>query len=74
MKGMAPLKGVFRHFSFNSITVVKSCCTQITRLCALVTKVGVVYVNVHVLRCLKEEVARSIDKWLLVISNAKQNT
>ena len=32
-------------------------------------KVGVVYVNVCVLRCLKEELAWVIDKWLWVISN-----
>ena len=30
---------------------------------------GVVYVNVHVLRHLKEELAWAIDKWLWVISN-----
>ena len=56
MKGMAPLQGVFKHLSFNSVMVVKSC-TQITRLCALVIKVGAVYANVHILRCLKEELA-----------------
>ena len=32
-------------------------------------KVGVAYVNVHVLRHLKEELAWATDKWLWVISN-----
>ena len=31
---------------------------------ALVIKVGVAYVNVHVSRCLKEELAWAIDKCL----------
>ena len=73
MKGMAPLKGVFKHRSFNSVTVIKSSCTRVTIMCTLVIKVGVVYINVHVLRCLKEELAWSIDKWLLVINDVKQN-
>ena len=30
---------------------------------------GVVYVGIHVSRCLKGELAWAIDKWLLVISN-----
>ena len=32
-------------------------------------KVGVVYVNVHILKRLKEELTWAIDKWLRVISN-----
>ena len=32
-------------------------------------KVGLVYVNVHVLRHLTEELAWAIDKWLWLISN-----
>ena len=36
---------------------------------ALVIKVGVVYVNVHISRSFKEELAWAIDKWLWVISN-----
>ena len=39
-----------------------------TRRCASVIKVGVVYVNIHILRCLKE-LAWAIDKCLQVISN-----
>ena len=35
-----------------------------------VKKVGVVYMNVHVSRHLKQELAWAIDKWLQVISNA----
>ena len=34
-----------------------------------VIKVGLVYVNVSISRCLKEELAWVIDKWLQVISN-----
>ena len=34
-----------------------------------VMKVGLVYVNIHILRHLKEELAWSIEKWLWVISN-----
>ena len=36
---------------------------------ASVIKVGVVYMNVHVSRCLKEELVWVIDKRLRVISN-----
>ena len=32
-------------------------------------KVGVVYANIHVLKCLKEELAWAIDEWLWIISN-----
>ena len=49
--------------------VIKSSCTQVTRRCASVIKVGVAYVNVHILRHLKEELAWAIDKCLQVISN-----
>ena len=31
-------------------------------------KVGVAYKNIHILRCLKEELVMAIDKWLQVIS------
>ena len=40
-----------------------------TRWSASVIEVGVPYVNVCVLRHLKEELAWVIDKWLWVISN-----
>ena len=33
-----------------------------------VIKVGVAYMNVSVLRCLKEELTWAIDKWLQVIN------
>ena len=33
---------------------------------------GVVYMGIHVLRHLKEELAWGIDKWLQVISNILQ--
>ena len=42
-------------------------------LCALshseIIKVGVAYVNIHVSRHLKQELAWAIDKWFRVISN-----
>ena len=41
---------------------------RVTRHCALVIKVGVVYVNEYVLRNSKQELAWAIDKWLRVIS------
>ena len=41
----------------------------VIRWCALVIKVGVVYVNVHISRSFKEELVWAIDKWLWVISN-----
>ena len=44
------------------VTVVKSSCTQ-------VIKVGVAYVNICILRHLKEELTWAIDKPLQVISN-----
>ena len=50
-------------------TVVKSSCTSFTRRSASVIKVGGMYVNVRVSRCLKEELAWVIDKRLWVISN-----
>ena len=40
-----------------------------TRLSASVIKVSVAYVNVQVLRRLKEKLAWVTDKWLKVISN-----
>ena len=40
-----------------------------TRRCTSVIKVGVAYVNIHILRHLKEELAWAIDKCLQVISN-----
>ena len=44
-------------------------CTSVTRRSASVIKVGVAYVNVCILRRLKEELAWVIDKRLRVISN-----
>ena len=35
----------------------------------MVLRVGVAYVNVHVSRCLKEELSWAIDKWLRLIIN-----
>ena len=32
-------------------------------------RVGVAYMNVRILRCLKEELCRAIDKWLRPIIN-----
>ena len=49
--------------------MVKTSCTRVTRWSALVIKVGVAYVNVRILRCLKEELAWVIDKRLQVVSN-----
>ena len=37
---------------------------MVTRRSTSVIRVGVVYVNVHVLRHLKEKLASAIDKWL----------
>ena len=51
------------------LTFLLNSCTQATRWSTLVTKVGVVCVGVVVLRCLKEELAWAIDKWVQVISN-----
>ena len=39
------------------------------RQSALVVRVGVAYINVHVLRCLKEELSWAVDKWLQLIIN-----
>ena len=36
-----------------------------------VTKMSVAYMNVHVSRLLKEELAWAIDKWYQVISNIR---
>ena len=47
----------------------KSSCTSVTRWSASVIKVGVAYVNIHILKHLKEELAWAIDKQLWVISN-----
>ena len=52
-----------------TVTVNKNSCTSVIRRSASVIKVGVVYVNVRVLRWLKEELAWVIDKWLRAISN-----
>ena len=50
--------------------MVKSSCTQVTRECASVLRVGVAYVNVRILRRLKkEELSWAIDKWLWLIIN-----
>ena len=48
--------------------MVKSSCTSITGRSTSVIKVGVAYVNVCVLSCLKEELAWVIDKRLWAIS------
>ena len=53
-------KGLF------TVTVVKS---RVTRQNASVIRVGVAYVNVCVLRHLKEELAWAIDKRLRLIIN-----
>ena len=58
------LYNVLIHF-----TLVKSNCIWVTRWSTSVIKVGVVYVNVRVSRCLKDELAWAIDKRLWVISN-----
>ena len=42
------------------------CVTMYIAVCIIY---DVVYMNVHVSRCLKEELALAIDKWLWVISN-----
>ena len=52
-----------------TVAVVKSSCTSVTRRSASVIKVGVAYVDIHVSRRLKEELAWVIDKRLRVISN-----
>ena len=49
--------------------MVKSSCSWVTRQWALDIKVGVAYVNIHVLRHLKEELAYALDKWLQVSSD-----
>ena len=49
--------------------VVKCSFTRVTGWSASVIKVGVAYVNVHVLSHLKEELTWVIDKRLWVISN-----
>ena len=41
----------------------------VTKRNALVIRVGVTYVNVRVLRCLKEELSWAIDKQLWLIIN-----
>ena len=50
---------------FSAIKVLRY---TVIRWNASIRKVGVVYVNVHVSRHLKEELARAINKWLQVIS------
>ena len=37
-------------------------------------KVGVAYMNICISKCLKEELAWAIDKWLRVISYSKKFT
>ena len=54
------------------VAVIKSNCTLVTRRSASVVKVDVAYMNAHVSRHLKEELAWAIDTWLQVISNKKQ--
>ena len=49
--------------------MVKGTCTQVTRQTASVIRVGVAYVNVRILRPLKEELSWAIDKWLRFIIN-----
>ena len=49
--------------------MVKSSCTRVTRRSASVIRVGVAYVNICVLRHLKEEVNWAIDKRLQLIIN-----
>ena len=51
------------------MTVIKSSCTLVARRSASVIKVGVAYVNIHVSKHLKEELAWAIDKKLWVINN-----
>ena len=50
------------------VTVVKSSCSRVTRWSTSVIRVDVVYVNIHVSRCLKEELAWAIDKQLWIIN------
>ena len=65
-----PLKVSYRCLTWLfTTTVIKSSCTRATRQSFSVIKVGVVYMNVHVSRHLKEELAWVINKWLRVISN-----
>ena len=51
------------------MTVIKSSCTQVTRWSASAIRVDVEYVNVHVSRNLKEELAWAIDELLWLIIN-----
>ena len=53
-----------------TVTAIKSSCTRVTRRSSSVIRVGVVYVNIHVSRHLKEELAWAIDKWFQRIINA----
>ena len=50
----------------------ESSCTQVKRWSASVIRVSVAYVNIHILRHLKEELAWAIDKRLRLIINIKQ--
>ena len=52
----------------NTLQVIKSSCTRVTRQTTSVIRVGVAYVNVCISRRLKEELARAIDKqlWLII--------
>ena len=56
---------VRRYFT---VTIIESSCTSVARRHASVIKVGVAYMNVHVSRYLKEELAWVIDKQLRAIS------
>ena len=49
--------------------MVKSSCTQVTRWSVSIIRVGVAYVNIRVLRHLKEELSWAIDKRLRLIVN-----
>ena len=49
--------------------MIKSSCTRVGRRRTSVIKVGVAYMNAHVSRHLKEELAWAIDKRLWVTSN-----
>ena len=49
--------------------MVKSSCTRVSRQSASVIRVGVVYVNIHISRQLKEELSWAIDKQLQFILN-----
>ena len=45
-----------------TVTVIKNSCTRVARQRISVIRVGVAYMNVHILRHLKEELGWAIDK------------